>query len=122
MNDCVLNTDLAGLKPFLKGKVRDVYELDSSRLLIVATDRISAFDVIRQIRQNTLMKHPHLLADALFIFAFQHLEQQGKLCHLYCLMININSVNVIQKNPLPFAGRQPPFPFIGLIDAGGFAF
>ena len=29
-----------------RGKVRDVYEVDDSRLLIVATDRISAFDCI----------------------------------------------------------------------------
>jgi phosphoribosylaminoimidazole-succinocarboxamide synthase len=32
------------LKPFAKGKVRDTYELDAERLLMVATDRISAFD------------------------------------------------------------------------------
>ncbi|MCS7177238.1 MAG: phosphoribosylaminoimidazolesuccinocarboxamide synthase [Candidatus Kapabacteria bacterium] len=29
-----------------RGKVRDVYEVDNERLLIVATDRISAFDVV----------------------------------------------------------------------------
>src|SRR5215472_14155238 len=32
------------LKLFAKGKVRDTYELDKDRLLMVATDRISAFD------------------------------------------------------------------------------
>ena len=34
------------LKPFRRGKVRDVYEVDADRLLIVATDRVSAFDVV----------------------------------------------------------------------------
>lgn len=29
-----------------RGKVRDVYEVDGDRLLIVATDRVSAFDVV----------------------------------------------------------------------------
>ncbi|MBV6520851.1 MAG: Phosphoribosylaminoimidazole-succinocarboxamide synthase [Gemmatimonadaceae bacterium] len=29
-----------------RGKVRDVYEVDAERLLIVATDRVSAFDVV----------------------------------------------------------------------------
>jgi phosphoribosylaminoimidazole-succinocarboxamide synthase len=29
-----------------KGKVRDVYEVDEERLLLVATDRVSAFDVV----------------------------------------------------------------------------
>jgi phosphoribosylaminoimidazole-succinocarboxamide synthase len=32
------------LKLFAKGKVRDTYEIDDERLLMVATDRISAFD------------------------------------------------------------------------------
>jgi len=34
------------LKPFRRGKVRDVYEVDAERLLLVATDRVSAFDVV----------------------------------------------------------------------------
>lgn len=33
-------------KPHAQGKVRDVYEVDDGRLLLVATDRISAFDVV----------------------------------------------------------------------------
>jgi phosphoribosylaminoimidazole-succinocarboxamide synthase len=31
-----------------RGKVRDVYEVDADRLLVVATDRVSAFDVVMQ--------------------------------------------------------------------------
>jgi phosphoribosylaminoimidazole-succinocarboxamide synthase len=34
------------LSPFRRGKVRDVYAVDDARLLIVATDRVSAFDVV----------------------------------------------------------------------------
>jgi phosphoribosylaminoimidazole-succinocarboxamide synthase len=34
------------LKAFRRGKVRDVYEVDADRLLLVATDRVSAFDVV----------------------------------------------------------------------------
>ncbi len=41
----VLETNLEGLKPPKRGKVRDIYDLGDS-LLIVATDRISAFDVV----------------------------------------------------------------------------
>src|SRR5436853_7600461 len=33
-------------KPLRRGKVRDVYEIDADRLLLVATDRVSAFDVV----------------------------------------------------------------------------
>lgn len=43
--DVVMITDLAGITPFIRGKVRDVYDLGSD-LLIVATDRISAYDCI----------------------------------------------------------------------------
>ena len=39
----VLDTDL-DLPVFSRGKVRDTYEIDEKRLLMVATDRISAFD------------------------------------------------------------------------------
>jgi phosphoribosylaminoimidazole-succinocarboxamide synthase len=34
------------LKIINKGKVRDVYEVDNDRLLLIATDRISAFDYV----------------------------------------------------------------------------
>jgi phosphoribosylaminoimidazole-succinocarboxamide synthase len=34
------------LTPFRRGKVRDVYAVDDDRLLLVATDRVSAFDVV----------------------------------------------------------------------------
>ncbi len=39
-------SDLPGLSLLHRGKVRDVYALPGERLLIVASDRLSAFDVI----------------------------------------------------------------------------
>ena len=42
----LLESNLPGLELIRRGKVRDVYTVDPDRLLIVATDRISAFDVI----------------------------------------------------------------------------
>jgi len=39
-------THLSGVKLFSRGKVRDVYAVSGDRLLIVATDRLSAFDVV----------------------------------------------------------------------------
>ncbi len=42
----ILKTEVSGLKLLARGKVRDVYEVDANRLLIVATDRVSAFDVV----------------------------------------------------------------------------
>jgi phosphoribosylaminoimidazole-succinocarboxamide synthase len=45
MTDLCVQTDLPGLKLFRRGKVRDVYEI-GDRLLMIATDRVSAFDVV----------------------------------------------------------------------------
>src|SRR5260370_21830585 len=42
----VLETAVSDLKLLRRGKVRDVYVVDEDRLLIVATDRISAFDCV----------------------------------------------------------------------------
>jgi phosphoribosylaminoimidazole-succinocarboxamide synthase len=42
----LLQTSLSDLKLVRRGKVRDVYAVDDDSLLIVATDRISAFDCI----------------------------------------------------------------------------
>ena len=39
-------SDLPGLELIHRGKVRDVYALPGNRLLIVASDRLSAFDVV----------------------------------------------------------------------------
>ena len=46
MAESLFESNLASLELVARGKVRDIYRVDSERLLIVATDRLSAFDVI----------------------------------------------------------------------------
>ncbi|HQV72328.1 MAG TPA: phosphoribosylaminoimidazolesuccinocarboxamide synthase, partial [Dokdonella sp.] len=46
MPSILLQSDLPGLDLIHRGKVRDVYALPDNELLIVATDRLSAFDVV----------------------------------------------------------------------------
>jgi phosphoribosylaminoimidazole-succinocarboxamide synthase len=46
MPTTLLQSDLPGLELLHRGKVRDVYALPNERLLIVASDRLSAFDVV----------------------------------------------------------------------------
>jgi phosphoribosylaminoimidazole-succinocarboxamide synthase len=46
MTQTVHRTALSGLKRINEGKVRDIYEVDAQRMLIVTTDRMSAFDVV----------------------------------------------------------------------------
>jgi phosphoribosylaminoimidazole-succinocarboxamide synthase len=42
----LFESHLRGLKKIHQGKVRDIYDVDAEHLLIVATDRLSAFDVV----------------------------------------------------------------------------
>jgi phosphoribosylaminoimidazole-succinocarboxamide synthase len=44
--DVITQTELEGLTRIHQGKVRDIYEVDAETLLLVATDRVSAFDRI----------------------------------------------------------------------------
>jgi len=47
MNDnTLIKSDFQDLNLVRRGKVRDVYEIDDDKLLIVASDRMSAFDVV----------------------------------------------------------------------------
>jgi phosphoribosylaminoimidazole-succinocarboxamide synthase len=46
MSATLLQTSFSDLQLLRRGKVRDVYVIDDDRLLIVATDRISAFDCV----------------------------------------------------------------------------
>ena len=46
MAEALVQSDCPGLTLVARGKVRDVYEIDATSLLFVATDRISAFDVV----------------------------------------------------------------------------
>jgi phosphoribosylaminoimidazole-succinocarboxamide synthase len=42
----LFESHLRGLKKIHQGKVRDIYDVDAQHLLIVTTDRLSAFDVV----------------------------------------------------------------------------
>ena len=47
MAAALVNSNLEGILPLVaRGKVRDLYKLDDATLLFVATDRISAYDII----------------------------------------------------------------------------
>ncbi|MDP3210242.1 phosphoribosylaminoimidazolesuccinocarboxamide synthase [Methylotenera sp.] len=46
MNNPLLETSIKSLKRIHQGKVRDIYDIDANTMLLVSTDRLSAFDVI----------------------------------------------------------------------------
>ncbi|KAF2105074.1 phosphoribosyl-aminoimidazole-succinocarboxamide synthase [Rhizodiscina lignyota] len=65
---------------FAKGKVRDVYLLDSSALLFIATDRISAYDVI--LSNGIPQKGSLLTSLSAFWFAYLSRQIPGLKTHL----------------------------------------
>lgn len=66
----VSETSYTDLKLVHRGKVRDVYEINDKQLLLVATDRISAFDCILP----TPIKYKGAVLTALSAFWFKKLE------------------------------------------------
>jgi len=46
MSGAMMHADISCLKLLHSGKVRDMYEIDEQHILIVTTDRLSAFDVV----------------------------------------------------------------------------
>ena len=41
-----MRSSIKSLKPLHQGKVRDIYDIDDKTMLLIATDRLSAFDVV----------------------------------------------------------------------------
>ena len=72
----VMQTDLP-LKLFARGKVRDTYELADDKLLMVATDRISAFD---RVLPNGIPDRGKVLTQlSIFWFSQTHTFQENHL-------------------------------------------
>jgi len=82
-----------GLKLIHCGKVRDVYEVDNERLLLVATDRISAFDCILPTR----IPSKGVVLTRLSEFWFDHLRG---LTANHLITANIDEM------PSPIAGNE----------------
>ena len=60
------------LRHLRRGKVREVYEVDEQRLLIVATDRVSAFDVV----MNEPVPHKGAVLTQMTAWWLRRFEQQ----------------------------------------------
>ena len=72
----LMETDLS-LPLFSRGKVRDTYELDGDRLLMVATDRLSAFD---QVLPNGIPDRGKVLTQmSVWWFSMTHHFQENHL-------------------------------------------
>lgn len=70
-SSAVFETSIASLPLIHRGKVRDIYAIGDDHLLMIATDRLSAFDVV--------LPHPlpgkGILLTQMALFWFQHMAQ-----------------------------------------------
>jgi phosphoribosylaminoimidazole-succinocarboxamide synthase len=66
----LLETSIKSLKKLHQGKVRDIYDIDANTMLLVSTDRLSAFDVILP----TGIEHKGAMLTQMANFWFEHLQ------------------------------------------------
>ena len=86
----LMQTSALPLKTLRRGKVRDVYEVDEERLLLVATDRVSAFDVVME---ETI---PHKGAVLTQITAWWLRQLENRVAHH---MISANASEIVHSVP-----------------------
>ncbi|MDD2367579.1 MAG: phosphoribosylaminoimidazolesuccinocarboxamide synthase [Desulfuromonadaceae bacterium] len=109
MSTLVLETDFPGMKLIARGKVRDIYDLGST-LLLVTSDRISAFDVI----MNEPIPDKGFVLTQISAFWFRQMEDivtnhiisidvadYPSVCQPYADILKGRSMLVKKATPLP---------------------
>jgi phosphoribosylaminoimidazole-succinocarboxamide synthase len=109
MDTPVIETDFADLQLLKRGKVRDIYDL-GDKLLMIATDRISAFDVVMP---NPIPDKGKILTQ-ISLFWFKQMqtlvqnhvitgdvEQYPQICKPYLDMLRNRSMLIKKAQPLP---------------------
>ena len=99
----LMQTSALPLKPFRRGKVRDVYEVDADRLLLVATDRVSAFDVV----MAETIPHKGMVLTQITAWWLRQLETQGIAHHMLSANIGeiVRQVPSLRDHEQDLAGR-----------------
>lgn len=96
----VLQTSISDLELTRRGKVRDVYAINDKQLLIVATDRISAFDCVLP----TPIERKGEVLTALSEFWFNRL---GTIVPNHLITTRIEEMpETVQRHPEKLAGRS----------------
>ncbi len=95
----VSETSVQGLNLLHRGKVRDVYEINDEQLLLVATDRISAFDCI----MPTPIPRKGTILTALSSFWFRHL---GHLTDHHLITSDFDEMPEIVRQNEDLRGRS----------------
>ena len=95
----VFETDLSALPLLGRGKVRDLYAIDAAHMLLVATDRLSAFDVVLP----TPIAGKGRILTALSEFWFERL--QALIPH-HCRPLDLEALPLEPEERAMLAGRS----------------
>lgn len=107
--EALLRTDFPDMKLIARGKVRDIYDLDEY-MLIVTTDRISAFDVIlpngipgkgkilTEVSEFWFEKTKHVIENHLIT---TNVDEMPEICHKYKSELEGRTMLVRKCQPFP---------------------
>ena len=95
----VLETSVEGLPLIHRGKVRDVYQVNDEQLLLVATDRLSAFDCVLP----TPIEHKGRVLTALSAFWF---EKLGHIVDNHMITADFEKMPAIIRRNEQLRGRS----------------
>ena len=95
----ISESEIPNLRLLHRGKVRDVYEIDEKRLLLVATDRISAFDCILP----TLIPQKGQVLTQISAFWFERLRS---IVENHLITIHLNEMPEIVRSNEELRGRS----------------
>ena len=95
----ISQSEIPGLHLLHRGKVRDVYEVDNKRLLLVATDRISAFDCVLP----TLIEHKGSVLTQISAFWFDLL---GDIVKNHVITTNLDEMPESIRGQKELRGRS----------------
>ena len=109
MNKNLFKTEFENIQLLKRGKVRDIYDL-GDRILMVATDRISAFDVV----MPDIIPEKGKILTQISLFWFRvmesicanhvitsNVEEYPEVCKPYAEILEGRSMLVKKTNPLP---------------------
>ena len=103
-------SSLPGIELFSRGKVRDVYEAGQDQLLVIATDRLSAFDVVmtqaipdkgRVLNQISCFWFDFLKSSTKTHFITASLDEYPSKFRPYAEQLDGRSMLVVKAQPFP---------------------
>jgi hypothetical protein len=95
-----------------------VVEVEKVWLIIEvgADEGVAALDIVSEVREDALAFSDEVSLELLLGFAFEDFEKKGKLGDFDGLGVDIDTMDVVEKNTFALGGGKFPLTAFGLID------